>query len=172
MAKALKVGTTATCRTCGSEIVWKPPVEDMPWSVRWLHEDNEVTCKGTADEEWMTATRASPVEFCTQNKADYSGPCHAAVVDEETFMCAPHAKKEHEYRNRREADAENNGIEKTLREFLEPLCAHLNDFYDLGARIEEWDYHQARVNGRRTTGYIVVNPAKLVELLKEIEDVF
>lgn len=171
MAKPLAVGTESTCRSCGKAVAWLPPDVDWPYSKFWIHLDSkEKHCDPTA--EWMASTRAQPTGYCEVMKADYSGPCHATVVDEELFMCGPHAKKERQFREKAETRTENQGIDNTLRNFLEPLCNHINDFYELEARMENFEFGEANRLGRRLTGYIVVNPAKLVELLKEIEDVF
>lgn len=171
MARELKVGTKSTCRTCGQEVAWLPPNPDWPYSKHWIHTSNkERACD--PDQEWLRGKWAEPTSYCTVTKADYSGPCHSPAVDDELFMCGPHAKKEIEYRQAQERRSENSGLDEGIKAFLEPLCQHVNDFYDLDARMELYDWSQTSRTGRRYTGYVVVNPAKLVELLKEIEDVF
>lgn len=190
--KPLEIGTKDECRHCEAVVMWGPPDPELPFTKAWYHperelEDSEflnhrVYCEPPPppDEDRDIIRRswhrqkAEPKSWCLVEKADYSGPCHAPVVDDELFMCGTHAKKQREYLERQESSLEAQGIENTIREFIDPLVDHLNGFYELEARPELFDYGSEayRRSNRRYSGYIVVNPAKLVDLIKQIEEEF
>lgn len=172
--KLLEVGTKDECRHCEMPVVWGPPDPDAPFVKAWYHPDrpvendwarSKVFCEDQPDDSEQRWARkiAAPKSYCVVPKGD-DRICHASVVDEELFMCGTHSKKEREFLRRSEAYDEQKGLQQALRTFLDPLCDHLNGFYELEAR-PEGDY-------RGYTGYLVVNPAKLVDLISKIEEEF
>lgn len=176
--RVLEVGTKDECRFCDMPLVWGPPDPEYPFDKMWYHphrpieddwEKSQIFCYDISEgSEGRWARKVGqPKAFCTVMKADYSGPCHAPVVDDELFMCGTHSKKEHQHLRSMEASAEKRGIQRTMHDFLEPLCDHLNGFYDLEARAERTGTY-----GGEYTGYLVVNPAKLVDLIAKIEEEF
>lgn len=183
--KPLEIGTKDECRSCDMPIVWGPIDVESPFHKSWYHphrrsEVEEVEVKFCSsevqDDEFASwkRTSAKPKSYCYEMLSDYSGHCHASVVDDELFMCGIHSKREREYLAQQENRSESVGVERTIREFIDPLCDHLNGFYDLEARPEKYELNSYghRNSGRQYSGYIVVNPAKLVDLIKQIEEEF
>lgn len=178
--KKAKIGTEGTCRHCEATVLYGNPDPDVPFYVQWFHPLRKlpdgvrlrdlIFCeeeKPDGKEDWLNnRTTAEPREWCLEQKADYSGLCLSPVGDNDLFMCGIHAKKEYERLEGLEASSERKGIQQTLRDFVDPTVAHLNNYYELEARPER---ENQRYYGDYT-GYIVVNPAKLVELVRRIEE--
>jgi hypothetical protein len=172
MPTTLTPGTIANCRSCNEPIVWQIEDTEISWRRRWVHQATKIArCDASEESDWQ-ADRAQPKQFCIQHVDsgsyydNYS--CHRNVTDAELMMCGIHARKKREAMREDEKLSESAALDQTVLDHLEPFIEKLNVFYELDARVHINEY--ARYGQQRYTGYVVVNPAKLQELLNRIEE--
>ena len=167
-------GDTDPCLHCQETLIFQVPEERAWQKAYWVHKGSgEVFC-AERDHQTEGARRAKPVHYCDAKLADYSGEtCNRPV--KEFGRCNIHNK---DARAEFEAQKRINELleqDHYVQDTVGPLIEYWNTAYDLDARLEEQhdgNSYRYRNGKARYTGYVLVNPARLADIMTKIEEEF
>lgn len=120
------------------------------------------------DPDWLSRkgygskNQAQPSTFCDESTENTSH-CHRPVKDEELFMCGLHARHKRSEMLRTEQWSVRNDLNDHIEYELKPIIDHLNEFWQLEARMERSPGLGPFLS--MWSGKIVVDPVRLMEIL-------
>lgn len=156
----------------------KPRPHDTPSSYqRWTHAteqpgEDKVPCEGQDEEtSYWNHKRATPLEFCTEDINAYGygeRTCNVRSKERaewEQFskvpMCGRHLGPLKKQVRENQERAERRELQAWIQTEIGKMCDLLFESYGLEAR-QEYDFHS-----HQYTGKIIVDPKKLLDILKE-----
>lgn len=182
---AVETGDTDTCRHCKEKVVWdytpdqKEIIESRPWATRykmvWHHVGTGIVKCGDPENR-EDDRRAAPVHWCTARLSGdrYGETCNRPV--KEYGACGTHREDAKRHWENEQRIDELMQQDKYVEEELGSVVEMWNTLYDLDAKLDVTPYYRRnsdanyRSGQAKYTGYVLVNPARLADLMSKIEE--